>query len=95
MVFYRINLTTFGYFCLNWVCFWLSLKMKQLIIFLIFGIIVFTGCKKKFCGKIFMISSEISSVDGKPLYKLYLESGEIVPMRSRGNYQVGEGYCND
>jgi len=42
-----------------------------------------------------MISSETSTVDGEPLYKIYLESGEVVQMRSRGNYQVGEGYCND
>jgi len=69
--------------------------MKQLTITLILVSIVFCGCKKKFCGKISMISSETSTVDGEPLYKIYLESGEVVQMRSRGNYQVGEGYCND
>lgn len=44
---------------------------------------------------IMAISTESSPADGEPLYKIYLESGEVVPMKSRGNYQIGEGYCND
>ncbi|WP_316830486.1 hypothetical protein [Pedobacter aquatilis] len=54
-----------------------------------------SGCKKKICGVITAISTEASPADGRPMYKIYLESGEVVPVRSRGNYQVGEGYCND
>lgn len=53
------------------------------------------SCKKKFCGVITAISTETSPANGAPLYKLYLKSGEVVPMSTRGNYQIGEGYCND
>ncbi|RZL69059.1 MAG: hypothetical protein EOO93_02660 [Pedobacter sp.] len=54
-----------------------------------------TSCKKKFCGVITAISTETSPANGAPIYKFYLESGEVVPSQTRGNYQIGEGYCND
>jgi len=68
--------------------------MRKLL-FTAFLIILIAGCKKKFCGKIMAISTETSPANGAPLYKIYLESGEVVPMKIRGNYQIGEGYCND
>gem|GEM_PF-1369425 len=69
--------------------------MKKVLLTLFVAVICFSSCKKKFCGVITAISSETSPVDGQPLYKLYLESGEVVPTKSRGNHQVGEAYCND
>jgi len=69
--------------------------MNKLLIILLFFVIITTGCKKKFCGVISAISTEVSPADGQPLYKVYLESGEIVPMKSRGGLQVGQSYCND
>ncbi|MDN3587563.1 hypothetical protein QWY86_12850 [Pedobacter aquatilis] len=69
--------------------------MNRLLIFLMLFVMMSTGCKKKFCGVISAISTEVSPADGQPLYKVYLESGEIVPMKSRGGLQVGQSYCND
>lgn len=69
--------------------------MRTILYLMVLGAVALSGCKKKFCGKISMISTETSPANGQPLYKLYLESGEVVAMKSRGSYQVGEGYCND
>lgn len=72
-----------------------SNQMKRILIALVFCSILASGCKKKICGVISAISIEASPADGQPLYKVYLESGEVVPMRSKGGYEVGEAYCND
>ena len=69
--------------------------MKKVLIILLFFGIFCTGCKKKFCGVISAISTEVSPADGQPLYKVYLKSGEVVPMKSRADLQVGQSYCND
>ncbi|WP_148042790.1 hypothetical protein [Pedobacter jejuensis] len=69
--------------------------MRKLLFIACVSVLMFSSCKKKFCGVIMAISTESSPADGEPLYKIYLESGEVVPMKSRGNYQIGEGYCND
>jgi len=68
--------------------------MRKLIV-AAFLVMLFAGCKKKFCGVIMAISTETSPANGEPLYKIYLESGEVVPMKNRGSYQIGQGYCND
>lgn len=72
-----------------------QLIMKRTHFTFLILIILVTGCKKKFCGVISVISTEISPADGEPLYKVYLESGEIVPMKSKGELEVGQSYCND
>lgn len=69
--------------------------MKKKLFALVFCCILASGCKKKICGVISAISTEASPADGQPVYKVYLETGEVVPMKSKGNYQVGEAYCND
>lgn len=69
--------------------------MKQRYFAMLLLVMLITGCKKKFCGVISVISTEVSPADGQPLYKVYLESGEIVPMKSRGGLEVGQPYCND
>jgi len=72
-----------------------SNQMKKILIALFFCGILTSGCKKKICGVISAISTESSPADGQPIYKVYLETGEVVPMKSKGSYQVGEAYCND
>ncbi|WP_316736810.1 hypothetical protein [Pedobacter aquatilis] len=69
---------------------------KQRLVLLFLLLIIFSsGCKKKICGVISAISTETSPADGLPLYKVYLQSGEIVPMRSKNGLEIGQSYCND
>ncbi|WP_231463535.1 hypothetical protein [Pedobacter sp. Leaf132] len=69
--------------------------MNKLIILLVLVSILTSSCKKKICGVIQVISTETSPATGEPLYKFYLQSGEVIPSKSRGGYQVGQAFCND
>ncbi len=69
--------------------------MRYLLLLLVCPVLMFIGCKKRICGKIAMISTDVSPANGQPVYTFYLETGEQIRASSRNGYQVGEAYCND